>query len=223
MEKKVMCSANQDAEMLLEQELWSALLHAEGVSCSWTGHDALSEEMFVVDDNPHATISYPWSPASPESEKFLTVLEQHTSLDDWDPAEITNRSGAFFQQIDQLWAAASLQDTLAERFAARMPQNLLTAIVNRAQAVYASTTNLAEQLVHCVQTVVPNLADEDLDVLARPLAYAMRNGGSHQAVETTLAKVRMLAWEELSEIEQARLSLAIARCALAELDAGRNE
>jgi hypothetical protein len=218
MEKKAMCSNNQESEAKAERELWEALLCAEGASCSWTGSEPLTEEMFAVEENPNAKISYPWNPAEPEAEGFFTELEQGFSLDSWSANELTARSNNFFSQVDQLWSAATLQDKLAQRFAARMPQELLATIANRAQQVLSSSRSLADQLVQCVQELIPALAEEDLHVLARPLAYAMRNGESHRAIEATLEKVRPVTWEELSEIEQARLSLAIARSALTDLE-----
>ncbi|UBF26780.1 hypothetical protein K9N68_01945 [Kovacikia minuta CCNUW1] len=218
MEEKAMCSNHQESEARAERELWSALLHAEGASCTWSGQEELTEEMFSVEENPSAKVSYPWNPADPEAEKFFTELEQGFSLDDWSADEVASRSSNFFSQVNQLWSAATLQDSLSQRFAARIPQELLGTIVQRAQQALASSRSLADQLVQSVQELLPNLAEEDLQVLARPLAYAMRNGESHRAVEATLEKVRPVSWEELSEIEQARLSLAIARSALTELE-----
>jgi hypothetical protein len=95
---------------------------------------------------------------------------------------------------------------------------LLGAIATQAHQVLSTSQSLADQLVQCVQNILPDLAEEDLYVLARPLAYTMRNGESHCAVDSTLEKIRTVAWEELSEVEQARLSLAVARCALLEIE-----
>jgi hypothetical protein len=75
--------------------------------------------------------------------------------------------------------------------------------------------------VQCVQDALPNLAEDDLYVLARPLAYAMR--GNDAPIESTLERVRSIEWDALSDVEQARLSLAIARFALAELEERREE
>ncbi|MGA7933955.1 MAG: hypothetical protein WCA35_10445 [Kovacikia sp.] len=218
MERKAMCSNNQESEAKAERELWSALIHAEGVSCSWKGNESLTEEMFAVEENSKATVAYPWNTIDPEAEEFFTELEQGFPSDIWSADELASRSSKFFSYADQLWSATTLQNSLAQKFNTRMPQELLLAIANRAHQLISSSQSLAEQLVDCVQDLLPNFAAEDLQVLARPLAYAMRNGESHRAVESTLEKVRLLKWEELSEIEQARLSLAIARTALTELE-----
>ena len=162
-----------------------------------------------------AKTSYPWNPADPEVETYLDNLEQEFSLDDWQPDEVKARSQAFFAQVDQLW----LQATMAQQFATRMPESLLNRIVQQAQKVLESNLSLAEQLVQCVQEVLPNWNADDLHVFARPLAYAMRDfeAESNQAVDATLKSVRSVEWTELSEVEQARLSLSIARYALAQL------
>jgi hypothetical protein len=74
-----------------------------------------------------------------------------------------------------------------------------------------------EQLVACVRDALPSLAEEDLQVLARPMAYAMRDEASN-VTESVLAATRALDWAALSEIEQARLGLTIAYEALSQLD-----
>jgi hypothetical protein len=220
MESKLMCSDNQaNSEATVEEALWAALLHAESVTCSWTGEDALTEDSFAVAENASATIPYVWNPAAPESEPFFTALEQDISLDGWATDEVATRSSTFFAQVNQLWSAATLQETLIQRFASRVPQQFLASIANRAQQVLSSSVSLADQLVQCVQETLPNLAEDDLYVLARPFAHAMR--GNESSVEATFDRVRSIEWDALSEVEQARLSLAIARYALSELEAKR--
>ncbi|MBD2072958.1 hypothetical protein H6F86_03465 [Phormidium sp. FACHB-592] len=217
MESKVMCSDDQaNSKAKVEQALWAALLHAEGVACAWKDGEPLTEDQFTVAEDPQATIPYVWNPAAPEAEPFFAALEQALPLDDWNAAEVATRSDVFFAQVNQLWSTATLQETLTQRFAARVPQQLLTAIATRAQQVLSSSISLADQLVQCVQEALPHLAEDDLHVLARPLAYAMR--GNDSPVESTLERVRSVEWDALSDVEQARLSLAIARYALAELE-----
>ncbi|MBW4690838.1 MAG: hypothetical protein KME27_03635 [Lyngbya sp. HA4199-MV5] len=222
MVSKVMCSDDHaELEAKVEQALWATLLHADGVHCSWKGDEPLAEDAFTADEEPTARAPYVWNPAVPESEAFFTALEQDSSLDGWDADAINIRSNAFFAQVNQLWSATSLQETLIQRFATRVPQQFLTAIATRAQNVLSSSASLADQLVQCVQDVLPNLADDDLYVLARPLAYAMR--GNDAPIESTLERVRSVEWDALSEVEQARLSLAIARYAIAELGTKRED
>lgn len=221
MKNQAMRPNNLTSEADIERDLWDALLHAEGVSCAWQPGESLTEEMITVEENPAAHISYPWNPATPEAEAFFTEAETPSIFDGWQPNEIATRSDAFFAHLDHLWSALPLQTTLVQRFAIRMPETLLASIANRAQQVMSASTSLADQLVQCVQDILPSLselAEDDLYVLARPLAHAMRDADS-QAIDTALAAVRPLGWDALSETEKARLSLAIARYALAEIEA----
>jgi hypothetical protein len=75
--------------------------------------------------------------------------------------------------------------------------------------------SLADQMVECVLDILPQWAEEDLQVLARPLAYAMRDIDS-EGVELVTETKR--PWAQLSEIEQARVSLAVARYAISQLE-----
>jgi hypothetical protein len=176
-------------------------------------------------------VSYPWNPLAPESEAFFAELEQEFTLEDWSSAEIGTRSQAFFSGIDQLWSEIvpapilqRVQASLSERFACRVPSHWLDAIATKASELIdgfgypAPALSLMDRMVECVQELLPNWAEDDLQVLARPLAYAMR-GIEAQTDELALAAVRPLDWNELSEIERARLSLAIARIAIDELEA----
>ena len=76
-----------------------------------------------------------------------------------------------------------------------------------------STLSLSDQLVHCVSEVLPGWDLEDLEVMARPLAYSMR-GDKNDELENILATIEPVDWYNLSEVEQARLSLAIALYAI---------
>jgi hypothetical protein len=61
-------------------------------------------------------------------------------------------------------------------------------------------------MVQCVQELLPEWGEDVLQVWARPLASAMRGSEAEIA--------RPVEWDELSESERARLSLAVARYAL---------
>ncbi|MDX2230501.1 MAG: hypothetical protein NW220_12745 [Leptolyngbyaceae cyanobacterium bins.349] len=210
---------------IVEQAFWDALLKAEGMRCSWQLGEEPMESAFTVEALPNAQIAYPWNPAAPESEPFFTDSDVPSIFEGWQDAEITSRSRSFFNQVNQLWSGASLQATLMEQFAARVPQAWLMAIAEQAQKVVAETqqavatasTNLADQLVQCVREIAPGLAEEDFYVLARPLAVQMRNGSTTTTVDAFIAQVPQLQWEQLSEVQRARLGLAIARYAIDEL------
>ncbi len=53
--------------------------------------------------------------------------------------------------------------------------------------------------------------------MARPVALAMRSGEA-DSLDTLVQSVRAADWEDLSAVEQAKLSLAIVRYALADID-----
>jgi hypothetical protein len=52
--------------------------------------------------------------------------------------------------------------------------------------------------------------------MGRPLAMAMRSG-QDEALDMTLRSIPQTDWQNLPEIERARLSLVVARYALREL------
>lgn len=172
-------------------------------------------------------VTYPWNPASPESETYLAALEQEFVLEDWPADEVEARSQGLYTQLEQLWPVANtgsesmqplsaLGNELQQQFAAYLPASWLDSIANQAQHLLSSNLSVAEKLVHCVQQLLPHWAEEDLQVLARPIAYAMR-GSEVAGVESTLTGTPPVPWTELSEIEQARITLAVARYALTKL------
>ncbi|MBF2085332.1 hypothetical protein [Thermoleptolyngbya sp. C42_A2020_037] len=174
----------------------------------------------VLDD---ADASYPWNPADPAASSYFEQLEQEVAAG-WPTDMLDSYAQSLSTQFDQLWATVdSAQDAaqpvlttasfggLFQRFADRMPQGLLERLVQQAQMAIASSNSLADQLVASVRDVLPEWGDDDLYVLARPFAYAMRDQGETDLLEGALRSVRSEAWEDLSSIEQARLSLAIAR------------
>lgn len=166
---------------------------------------------------------YPWNPAEPEAEIYFAEVERGFILCEWqDDAEIESATDALFKQLHQCWATPlssaidTLKQSLSNRFASLVPQDLLEAIVNTAQQVVSSNLSLADQLVYCVKPLLPNWAEDDLLVLARPLAYAMR-GTSETTGDSIPGGVRSTEWTELSQMEQVRVSLAVAHSALVQL------
>ncbi|MBW3584734.1 MAG: hypothetical protein KY448_02535 [Cyanobacteria bacterium 0813] len=159
-------------------------------------------------------VAYPWNPAQLESESYLTALEQEFALSDsFSDSDIAQKSQVLFAQLEQVWLTTALQKSLREKFA-RIPQDFLARIAQSVQNATVKYQSLADQMVECVLDILPQWAEEDLQVLARPLAYAMRDVDSEGA-ELVMATRR--PWAELSEIEQARVSLAAARYAISEL------
>lgn len=224
MNNKAMYSENQNnLQINVERDFKDALLYADGVSYLWETDESLPETMIEgivsIEEDPNARIHYPWNLAEPGTAEFFTQSDRESIFAGWQMDEISTRAQRFFGNLDTLWLVTALK----ARFGVRMPPSLLTAIASRAQEVVSTSKVLADQLVECAQTILPNLAEEDLRVLARPLAYAMRSATDTEAIESTLSTVCPMEWQNLSEIEQARLSLAVARYAIAELEATDEE
>lgn len=183
--------------------------------------------------------SYPWNPADQESEAYFCALEQQFLSDDlWAEEELTKRSQDFYSQLDALWPEtaiaadaknhlsqmmmANLKEALQAAFASLVPQNWLNTIAQNATEIFISQQSIGEQLVQCVQDVLPTWGAEDLLVLARPYAYAMRSS-EPQSPQAVMSKFGNREWTALSEVEQAKISLAISYYALTQLNSFQSE
>ncbi|NEP82294.1 MAG: hypothetical protein F6K17_15470 [Okeania sp. SIO3C4] len=167
-------------------------------------------------------IAYPWNPEAAESDAYFDSLEQELPLSDLlTDVEMTSACKQFYSQTDRLFCVIDIQNSLSEKFSGLAPKNLLNNLgkiaVNIVDQVnrLGSILSLSDQLVHCVSEVLPGWDLEDLEVMARPLAYSMRSS-QDDPVENTLATIQSNSWSDLSEVEQARLSLAIALYAISE-------
>ncbi|MFM7423484.1 MAG: hypothetical protein ACKO7W_00525 [Elainella sp.] len=185
-------------------------------------------QLMLQDDEP---LMYPWNPAAPEAEAYFEALEQEVLQVGWTSEDFVGSGQVLATALNQAWAefdagvsaTSPVASAMALRqFAAQVPQQLLDTIAQRAQQLVKTNLSLADQMVQCVQACLPNWAEEDLQVLARPYAFAMR-GADTEMVESALRSMRCAAWADLSGIEQARLSLAIARYALAQMPADGSE
>ena len=182
--------------------------------------------------------TYPWNPADEESEAYFHELEQQFGMEDLLEEELTTRSQDFYSHLDTLWSGIAstpdyhsnlqqvvvlnLQETLRTTFAACIPQGLLNTIATKAAEIFAAQQSMGEQLVECVQTVLPTWGTEDLLVLARPFAYAMRSSESQNA-SSAISNLNNSEWTALSEVEKAKVSLAIAYYAFTQLNKSQSE
>jgi hypothetical protein len=186
--------------------------------------------------NPEAA-TYPWNPAEEAAEAFFLEQERQLQQEDWWEEEVSARAPEFLSSIEQLWentkpttGSASvadeqvLQTTLQQRFAAYLPAVWLQTIAHQATQMLATQKSMAQQLVQCVQELLPNCSEDDLLILARPYAYSMRSSidPSRHAIESTLNRYGQ-DWEARSDIERAQMGLAIARYAISQLQAERGE
>jgi hypothetical protein len=171
-------------------------------------------EMELLATIVQTDVAYPWNPAQLESESYLTAKEQEFALSDsFSDSDIAQKSQVLFAQLEQVWLTTALQKSLREKFT-RVPQDFLARIAQSVQNATVKYQSLADQMVECVLDILPQWAEEDLQVLARPLAYAMREVDSEGA---QLVMATRRPWAQLSEIEQARVSLAVARYAISQL------
>ncbi|MBN3909826.1 MAG: hypothetical protein HWQ35_25805 [Nostoc sp. NMS1] len=182
--------------------------------------------------------TYPWNPADEESEAYFHELEQQFGMQDLLEEELTTRSQDFYSNLDTLWSNISLtssyhdnhqqalvlnlQEALRTTFAACVPQTLLNTIAQKATEIFTAQQSMGEQLVECVQTVLPTWGTEDLLVLARPFAYAMRSSESKNAA-SAISNLNNSEWTALSEVEKAKVSLAIASYAFTQLNQSQPE
>jgi len=182
--------------------------------------------------------AYPWNPADEQAEAYFNELEQQFVMQDVLDEELHTRAESFYGVLDNLWSQVancadykcttevgildSLCETLHNTFAVGVPTGWLNAIAQKATEVAAIQQSISEQLVQCVQTVLPALDVDDLAVFARPYVYAMRSS-EQQSLASVISKIENRDWTTLSEIEQAKVSVAIAYYALRQLDKLENE
>jgi hypothetical protein len=165
-----------------------------------------------------STANYPWNPAEPDTADYYLETDSHFSLDNWSEAEIAQKSRSFFAQIQSCWANSptpvlelSPLAALIEKFGARVPQQWLAQIADNVSSLATNQLEPIDRLIQSVQDLLPNWAAEDLLVIARPYAYAMRGDTGVNEIDNI---VRPLAWTELSELERAKLTIAIAQAAI---------
>ncbi|MBE9210552.1 hypothetical protein IQ244_29430 [Nostoc sp. LEGE 06077] len=177
--------------------------------------------------------AYPWNPADDQAEAYFDELEQQFTMQDVLEEELHTRAESFYGKLDSLWSQVakcadykcntnvgifdSLCKSLHNVFAAGVPTGWLNAIAQKATEVASVQQSINEQLVQCVQTVLPAWGTDDLAVFARPYAYAMRSS-EQQNLTSVMNKIKNRDWATLSEIEQAKVSVAIAYYALRQLE-----
>jgi hypothetical protein len=154
-------------------------------------------------ENAKAKITYPMDPA--QSQDWLAQLGSNQLLDCFSDAELDAQSNAFFDSMDQLWEP-DLLAVLSRKFVT-VPREMLKTIADRVSQFGTTSGELADQLIACAQSVLPQWAEDDLRVFARPMVYAMRG-------EAPKMDPAGKDWAVMSEIEQAKLTLAIAKYAI---------
>ncbi len=167
---------------------------------------------------------YPWAPWEATAEPYFATGT--AALDGFDAASdpslndsLTEGWQRFSAHLTAQWdnPETSSIDVLVRRLKAQLqtplPDDLLHKLANTVTTMTTSGQTYVERLVTCAQSVLPNWDAGDLTVLARPLAYSLRDGHS-EILDLNLRPTFQTPWASLSEIEQARLSLTLAALAL---------
>ncbi|MEL6815770.1 MAG: hypothetical protein AAFP03_13300 [Cyanobacteria bacterium J06598_3] len=164
---------------------------------------------------------YPWLPNTDGGTDQIDPLEAAGfEISDEGAQQGWNKLSA---QLNQMWGEqAPSHAALMEKFAGRLPVAIIETIGSKAQQLasdsQSSGQTMLDQMVTCVQDVMSTMAAADLQVFGRPMALAMRSTSSDEILEATIQSIRSVAWDALSPIEQAKLSLAVARYAIAEAE-----
>jgi hypothetical protein len=164
---------------------------------------------------------YPWNPADPEAEAYFEALEKKFGLlEGVEADEIASQANLLFAQLHQCWDALNTQRKAGElsfgqQFRGILPVTWLETICQKAEQVIETNLSPIDQLVACVQPLLSNWAQEDLQVFARPFAYVNVMRGSQD--------IKQAPWDELSEIEKIRLSLQVAQEVLLQLQANKRQ
>ncbi|MBW4463506.1 MAG: hypothetical protein KME47_25190 [Nodosilinea sp. WJT8-NPBG4] len=182
---------------------------------------AMATELDLLASILNPETGYPWQPLAPEAETYLASLE--TEFDALDGGE-TNAAIAAGWQVLSAQMATQMGDSESQatvnsvleqlrQFQSRVPSGLLHRLAISATALARSGQPLIEQLVQCVDDILPGWNADDLAVLARPLAYSLRDGRG-EILELNLRAIPVTDWDSLSSLEQARLTLTVASVAL---------
>jgi hypothetical protein len=179
--------------------------------------------------------AYPWNPADEGSEAYFSQLEQQFESQDLLAEDLTTRAENFYHHLDDIWSQVShsqtdydqkpshrLQSALNSAFSGSVPSNWLNAIAQKVSEISTLEQSASHKLVECVQALLPNWGMDDLLVLARPFAYAMRSNEQQNLIFVS-KNIENRDWTSLSEIEQAKVSLAIADYAFKQLSSLQTE
>ncbi|NET01743.1 MAG: hypothetical protein F6K61_14445 [Sphaerospermopsis sp. SIO1G1] len=172
--------------------------------------------------------TYPWNPADQESDAYFLQLEEQFACDDLLEQELAGRSHDFYQNLDTIWThlssnkdqdekpSKSIKVSLNEVLGSVIPSNWLNTIAEKAAEIASTESSVSEKLVECVQCLLPHWEADDLLVLARPYAFSMRSN-EQQNLVSIINNIEDREWTSLSEIEQAKVSLAIANYSFKQL------
>jgi hypothetical protein len=177
--------------------------------------DELLEVLLDLDESDN----YPWNPLDPQADAYFEAIENQFSLLDEADEEVDRQVDAFFNTLHQQWSKVEsssplqFREELSHKFRNFLPQTFIENIINRAEQLATDNLDQLNQVVECVKPLWNNWTTDDLQVFARPVVYAMRS-------QTATTKAN---WEELTEFEQIRLTMAVAQEAVQKLQSSPNE
>lgn len=183
------------------------------------GSEAIAADLLATVCYPGTP--YPWEPGDPESVAHRADLGDGLESDESMEKAIAAGWQQLSTQLDHQWQALDAEalpspwrERLIRRFQGRLPADLLQTLITTAITATHSGESRLHQLVSCVRATLPGWDPGDLMVLARPLAYALRDGRGPQVLESA----RSVDWQARSRVEQAKLGLAIAAILLKEIE-----
>lgn len=196
-------------------------MNQSSLSSNSAAEPAMAIELDLLASILSPETAYPWQPLAPEAETYLASLE--AEFDALDGGETNAAIAAGWQALSTQMAAQmgdfESQPTVnpvleqLRQFQSRVPSGLLHRLAISATALARSGQPLIEQLVQCVDDILPGWDADDLAVLARPLAYSLRDGRG-EILDLNLRAIPAADWDSLSSLEQARLTLTVASVAL---------
>jgi hypothetical protein len=159
----------------------------------------------------------PWNPSDADADSYYQAKEQAFSLDDWSAEDLKQSAHSFFTKLHNCWPdeTSDILALLSQKFVDRIPQQWLEKVAISATQAATEKLVAVDQLVGCVQNLLPTWEAEDLLVFARPYSYAMRSDPSTFNVDNL---ARSIAWEELSDTERVKLTMMVSKYALEHLN-----
>ncbi|PSF35278.1 hypothetical protein C7H19_17115 [Aphanothece hegewaldii CCALA 016] len=152
-------------------------------------------------------------PTTPNTEFDWTDLDETASLfDDLPEDELSNQAEQFFGDLHQRWQTIDAQNVEAffiKKYTSLLPSEWLETLLERAKCLLLSEPmESLERLIICVKPLLASWSDEDLQVFARPFVWSMRG----------FQDLKEITWEERSQIDKGRLTMAIAQEILIQLE-----
>ncbi len=188
-------------------------LHSTHTNAYNLSDETLKEELLSTLLDLDQEEAYPWNPFDPEMDDYLDNLEKELAFGDLLETDFDEKSNSFLENLHQKWSQVDssshlpIRQSLYQRFSSFLPKNLIESIIDQAEQIATQNLNQLNQVVECVRPLWSSWTTEDLQVFARPVVYAMRDN-------TPKTKA---PWEELTEFEQIRLTMAVAQEAIQEL------